>query len=918
MLRRRPLLQVIIIFLFSISLISAQYSVKGIVKDKNGAPVIGALVDLGTGENSAFTNALGKFTLFDVSDGSYSITISPDNRATLTLPINVSGSDLDVGELNVGELINSDEESDIAVISIGDIDAGGDDIDLAFSSVLSSGGDVFQDAASFNLFAGRFRARGYNNDRTLLHLNGMPVNDLDDGFIYWAAWGGLNDVFRNRSGNLSLNSSGIAFGGIGGSSSIDLRAKNQRPGVRARYTFSNRSYQQRVALTYNSGEREDGWSFSVSGARRWGNSGFIEGTYYDAWSYFASIGKEIGEKHNLNLVVFGAPLDRGRSSGSVQEMYDIVGSVYYNPNWGYQNGEVRNSRAYRSHQPFGILTHDFQISDNTKLITSLGVEVGNFGSTRLDWYLAPDPRPDYYRKLPSFQESDQARLQVEEYYKNNPDVWQIQWDRMYEINRNRFETINDVGGVPGAQVQGNLSAYVVEEQRFDNNKLSFNSIIESNVSSSLTLHGGINYLQERAENFKVLDDLLGGDFYLDLDEFAIRDFPNNPDASQNDLNNPNRVVREGDIFGYHYDINTTRAGTWGQATYTGDKLDGHISAEVSTTSFYRDGKFRSGRFPDNSFGKSETQSFSNYGIKGGLTYKLDGRNYLYANGTIRTKAPFARFSYLSARTRDQVVDGLTSESILGGEVGYIVRFPGLKGRVSGYYTEFKDQIDNISFYHDEERSFVNYVMTGIDKRHMGIEVGVEANLSSTLTLEFAGAHGEYIHTSRPTATITLDNNAGVLDEGRTVYLNNFYVPGTPQTAGSIGLNYRSPKFWFINLNVNFFDRSYLDFNPDRRTEVGTELVVKEEQPELWNSILEQERLDGQMTVDIFAGKSWRVDDYFIAFNLSVSNILNNQSFITGGFEQYRFDYEEKNINRFPPRYFYAYGTNFSANLSVSF
>ena len=288
------------------------------------------------------------------------------------------------------------------------------------------------------------------------------------------------------------------------------------------------------------------------------------------------------------------------------------------------------------------------------------------------------------------------------------------------------------------------------------------------------------------------------------------------------------------------------------------------------------------------------------------------------NGTMRTKAPFARFSYLSARTRDQVVDGLTSESILGGEAGYIVRFPGLKGRVTGYYTSFKDQIDNISFYHDEERSFVNYVMTGIDTRHMGIEVGIEARLSSTLTLELAGAHGEYIYTSRPSATITLDNNADVLDEGREVYLKNFYVPGTPQTAGSVGLNYRSPKFWFVNLNVNFFDRAYLDFNPDRRTEVGTELVVKDEQPELWNQILEQERLDPQMTVDIFAGKSWRIDDYFIAFNLSASNLLNNTEFITGGFEQYRFDYEEKDINRFPPRYFYAFGTNFSANLSLRF
>jgi len=592
--------------------------------------------------------------------------------------------------------------------------------------------------------------------------------------------------------------------------------------------------------------------------------------------------------------------------------------VYYNPNWGYQNGEKRNARAYISHLPTAIFQHKWNISDNTNLVTSIGYQTGRYGTTGLDWFLAPDPRPDYYRKLPSWQESDESRAQVEQFYRGNPEALQLQWARFYETNKNKTTTVRDVDGITGNDVTGRLSSYIIQEQRFDNNRFSFNTQLESAISPSFQLTLGLQHHQEVAENFKTLDDLLGGEFYIDYDEFAIRDFPGDISIIQNDLNNPNRLVYEGDVFGWDYDVRSRRSTLWGQGEYIGSNLDLHIGLELSQNAFFRRGYTKVGKFPDNSEGDSDQQSFTNYGIKGGLTYKLDGRNYFYANGTYRTQSPYPRFSYLSARTRDEIVNDLTSETIFGGEAGYILRFPSLKGRVSAYYMEFRDQIESISFYHDEERTFVNYVMNGVDKRHMGIEVGVEGNITSTLSIEIAGALGEYIYNSRPRATISQDNNAETIDEDRLVYLKNFYVPGTPQTAGTIGLNYRSPKFWFVNLNVNYFDRAYLDFNPDRRTAVGVELVNKEEQPELWNSIIDQQRLDSQMTVDMFAGKSWRLDDYFISANLSLNNILNNQDFITGGFEQYRFDYETKDVNTFPPRLFYAYGINYSLNVSVSF
>src|SRR5690606_5806189 len=135
------------------------------------------------------------------------------------------------------------------------------------------------------------------------------------------------------------------------------------------------------------------------------------------------------------------------------------------------------------------------------------------------------------------------------------------------------------------------------------------------------------YLNERVHYYRKLDDLMGADFYIDFNRFALRDFPNNPNAGQNDLNNPNRLVYEGDIFGHNYYVQTNRAMAWGQGIYSTSRIDLMGGISLANQSFYRDGNTRVGLFPDNSFGKSETQNFFNYGVKAGVTYKLDGRNY---------------------------------------------------------------------------------------------------------------------------------------------------------------------------------------------------------------------------------------------------------------------------------------------------
>ena len=780
MIGRNKIVLVILFWTFSICLTVAQ-TITGKLVLADGQQSIGALVLLG--DNESITNARGIFKFYDIEPGDYTFKVEIEEGSVISLEnVTVTGGNQDLGEIKLNVEQSVADASEIAIISINTADIGGegDDLGQEYSSILTAGRDPFNAAAAYNLSGGRFYARGYNNEDRHVYLNGFAVNDLDDGRVLWGAWGGLNDVLRNQENSFTLQATNFGFGGIGGSSYIDLRASSQRPGTKIVYNRSNRSYTNRFMVTHNSGETESGWSYSLSGSRRWGDSGYVEGTFYDAWSLFGSVEKSLGNKHKLGLTLLASPSERGRFSGSVQEMYDIAGSNYYNANWGFQNGEVRNSRIYKTAQPIAILRHDWTLNSKTTLTTSVSGQTGKFGSTRLDWYNANDPRPDYYRKLPSFYERDgltDIANDVRAKLSGSVEARQLDWDRMFAINKNRNITIDNVNG-SGESLTGRLAAYVVEEQRFDNDKFNVNAVLESLVSDRFTLNAGLLYQYENVHNFKVLDDLLGAEFYINLDNFALRDFPGDLNVAQQDLQIPNRIVYEGDKFGWNYDIVTQRAGGWAQGQLSLRKVDLFAALELTNTSFYRNGFYQNGRFPNNSLGKSETQSFFNYGLKAGATYKIDGRNYLYGVGTLRTRAPFSRFAYISPRTRDQVVNDLTSETIKGGEVGYVFRYSGLKGRLSAYYTSFEDQIETTSFYNDQERTFVNFVLAGVDKKHQGIEFGVEAKVTSTLSFDFAAGIMANQYTSRPLATYTQDNDANVLAENRVIYIKNFYVSWT--------------------------------------------------------------------------------------------------------------------------------------------
>jgi len=904
---------------------SQNATVKGILQDNDTrAPLVDARIILkGASTYSSVSAAKGIFDFKNVLFGKYVLEISIEGYEKTFIDVDVNATEIDLGPISAvhAENLQLNLQDNLPTMSLSESDVR-DNSSQNVAGVLTAGRDPFANAAAFNFSAGRFRNRGYDNENMTL-LNGIPAEDLSSSRTLFGTWAGLNDVTRSREATFGLNPSNYTYGSLDGSLNIDAKASRQRKQFSLSYANSNRTYNNRLMASYGTGLLTGGWAFAASISRRWGDEAYVPGTFTDGWSWFGSLEKRFGTKHSLSLTHMGANTLNGRANPAIQESYDLAGTNYYNPNWGYQNGKVRNARHARQQQPLTVLSHEWKISPNAELETSVGYQYGMTSLSGFDWFNATDPRPDYYRRLPSYITDPDLKAQAEHLWRTDENYRQVDWENIYNVNLHSNETIADANGIIGNNVSGKRSRYIIEERVTENKRLTFAMNYNHVISDHLVLSAGIMRQGQKSENYKRVGDLLGGEFYVDLNQWAEQDFPDSSEALQNNLDIPNRILHEGDKFGYYYVSTVNKNMGWAQGQFKFNHVDFFAAVHVASTEFYRTGKYRNGIFANSSFGDSKKENFNTMGAKGGVTYKLDGRNYFFLNGAYETRAPLFENVYVSPRTRNDAVGNLEVEKITSLEGGYILRAPKVKIRTTLYYTQLNDGYNAVNFWHDDFRTFVNYTLSNMDRRHIGLEFGTEVTLGQGWSTNFAAAVGQYYYTDRMKATITQDNNATVLAEDETIYSKNFFVANGPQNAGMVGVTYRSKKFWTVILSGNYFSNNYTDFNPARRTVSGVELLGD---GTLRESIIDQQKAPGQFTLDFFGTKSWRVSDIFkgfrrstfLLFNIGVSNILDNQDIVLTGFEQLRFDYAEKNPNKFPPRYYYGFGRNYFASIIVRF
>ncbi|MBQ2874493.1 MAG: TonB-dependent receptor, partial [Bacteroidales bacterium] len=586
--------------------------------------------------------------------------------------------------------------------------------------------------------------------------------------------------------------------------------------------------------------------------------------------------------------------------------------------------------------------------------------------------------PSYYW----MEDEDYDRQNFEKYawakdaWENNiPEYAHLNWDRLYNVNWNNYDA-NDL----------RRSKYVIEERRVDQNDINLNASVKWMASKAFTLTGGINYKWNRTEYYKNLDDLLGGDYYLNIDQFAERDFASNPAMVQNDLdyylaNGKAQSLKQGDKYGYDYYAHVRNVNLWANGALDLGGFKANLALEAGYAKFWREGLVRKGLFaglddngnefiidgksltsyemvngvktPITSKGNSAVSDFFTYSAKLGLQYHFGGGHRIYANAGYFNDAPTFAQSFISPRTRNSLVPNLETMKTTSADINYQYSNNGYNLRVTGFWTTIKDQTDMMSFYDDSQNSFTNFAMSGIDQRHMGIELGFKVPLPvQGLSVEGALSWGEYIYTSTPRMTQTVDNSAEVIFDngivpywanspvykktvidGETVYETDLegnpvieswqkhYVPSTPQLAADLGLNYRTNSYWFFEIDAQYFANSYLDMNPLYRTDMATagpDGIVTPMEVEYMTA---QEKFDPVFLLNASIGKSWYIDrKYNFGFSLNLQNITNNRMVKTGGYEQTRL-IDSKSMERyyrFDSKYFYMQGFNYMLNLYFRF
>ncbi|MCL9808301.1 TonB-dependent receptor [Flavobacterium luminosum] len=867
----------------------------------------------------------GKFTIHHVAVGNQILQIKSNGYKDQILAVEITaGKVLDLGVIALEEDITSEQQLSLVTITendLGDDNSGSE----STSGLLQASRDTYQQAAAFNWGQARFRIRGLDNEYGTTMINGIVMNKLYDGRPQWGNWGGLNDATRNQEFTMGSAPSDYNFGSALGTQNISTRASSYRPGSRISMSGTNTNYSWRVMGTHASGLDKDGWAFAVSASRRWAKEGYFEGTDYGANSLFAAVEKKFNDKHSLNLTAIYAQNSRGKNSPNTQEVSDLMG-VKYNSYWGWQNGKKRNSRDKDLEEPIVMLSHYWKISERTNLNTNVAFQTGTIGNSRLDYQLGNNPDPTYYKNLPSYFNNlggytNDDLTNVANTFRANS---QIDWNAMYIANQN--------SAFPGRSV------YVLYEDRTDDNLLNANTIINSNLSDNISLNAGVNVRKLRSHNHQNLLDLMGGDYFLDIDPFY------SGDASQSNLNNPDRKVLEGESYGYNYLLRALTFDGFTQFKFTYDKANFYLAQSFSRTEYQREGLYQNGIYANNSFGKSKTLNFENFGFKGGLTYKLSGQHFFDFNGLYQTKAPSLRNSFSNARLNNTITPDLKSENIVSTDASYIVRTPKFKGRITGFYSKITDATE-ISFFYGEgigsddggdEDTFVSEIVTGIEKQNMGAELGLEYQITPTIKATAAASYGQYIFSDNAKLKTNDDalaaaGNNPLTDFGK-VYIKNYHQAGMPQTAASFGLEYRDPNFWWIGANVNYLANTYLDvanilrtdnFSIDGATGDNYTGATKE----TVRDILKQEKFDNFTLVNLTGGKSWRISKAnrnTLGFFASVNNVFDIE-YKTGGFEQSRKatfpDLQAdlaKGTPSFGPKYFYGYGRTYFVNFYLNF
>lgn len=821
----------------------------------------------------------------------------------------------------------------------------GEDDDMSANvTITGSNSNVYASQVGYLFSPMRFRYRAFNQKYNDIYINGVQMNDMETGQFRYSLVGGLNQQTRGMENSLPFEDNNYAMSAMGGSNNYNFRPSSFSTGHRITLSGANRNYTLRGMYTYNSGVMENGWAFSANLTYRWASpkTSYVDGTFYNSLSYFFGAEKIINDQHRLSLVTWGNPTERASQGAATDEMYWLANDRYYNPYWGYQNGHIRNSRVINDFAPTVMMTWDWKINNQMKLVTTLTGRYSIYRSTRLNYNNSDNPHPNYYKNLPSnsydvwsdFEEGNPNQseyglsnwLRAKNFLSGYQADRQINFDKLYYANKQ-------------ANLQGADAMYYIQAKHNNNLNISLSSNLNVDLTKDQHLALGLQLATNKGMHYQTMEDLLGANMYHNINTYALGTYSALDPEVQYDANNPNAVVREGDRFGYNYNILVDKASFWTTYSVNADNTHAFISGRIGGVQMQREGKMRNGMFLDNSFGKSGTAHFLEGGGKMGAVVNLGHGHTLSGGFGIEVRAPQAQAAFVSPEMNNDFVVDLKNEKNYSAEIGYTMQNSWLKANIMAYGAIVKDATEWQNFYFDDINSFSYVSMTGINKEYYGVEWGLNFKVSDAINVKTIGTVSEARNTNNAQVWY-MSSTKGTFNDANNnqpeiVYNKDMREAGTPLTALSLILSYHKSG-WFIDLAGNYYDRIYLSYSPSYRyqstlakrySNLGEEVYEKENgvvTTTPTEEALAQAKGKGGFMLDLSIGRSLRLKHgRSMSINLMITNLLNNQSIVTGGYEQSRADYTSSGNER-PYKFsknpfkYYAYGINGMLNIAYKF
>lgn len=762
-----------------------------------------------------------------------------------------------------------------------------------FPEILKSTPGVYATKDGGGYGDAKVNVRGFKSENVAMMVNGVPMNGMENQKVYWSNWSGMSDVTRSMQVQRGLGASKVASPSVGGSINVITKSTEAKRGGSVSYAMGNDGY-NKMLFTVNSGLSKDGWAFTLLGAKTWGD-GYIQGTNFEGYTWFANIAKRINENHQLSLTAFGAPqwhnqrnYNNGLSIKEWQRVQNYMGddSPYkYNSTFGYRNGQAFNSSRNAYHKPQISLNHLWQIDAKSSLSTAAYVSIGRgYGysgtgdrSHRSKWY-----------------GTNSSGLVNTEF--RCPD--------------GTF----DYDAVEALNTQSTTGSKMIMAKSMNNHMwYGLLSTYTTKFGENFDFYGGIDFRYYKGLHQNVITDLFGGKYFVDADNRKNVRPENNPLGQRPEF--VNQKLGVGDVIYRDYDGFVMYEGAFAQLEYNLDKLSAFVSGGLSNTSYWRKDRL----YYAGDKAKSSKEYYMGGNVKGGLNYNLNEKNNVFFNAGFISRAPMFDNTFINSQTSHERNPDAKNEKVMSFELGYGFRSRFFTANVNAYYTKWIDKsLYDGGFYTNqetktEERWTMN--LLGANANHIGVEVDFVAKPTRWLDVTGMFSWGDWRWNGTASGYMfnaqgqIMANSGGTVVTDMTnveqykynIKMDNVSVGGSAQTTAALGINVRPMKGLRISADWNFFARNYADYD----------IAIGDATQDTPYVVSDPWQIPSYSTFDLSAGYTFDFGKVRATLSGNVNNLFN-QEYIADARDGSTHDWDSAT------RVLYGFGRTYSIRLKLNF